>query len=286
MPTFKQVSVAMLEPPSRPMRQESIMEGMGGLVADIASQGLLQPLIVRDLGDGRHQVIAGHRRSIAVTILKWDKVDAKVYGQDEGSDDQIMAAENIHRTQVNPKEEALLYARLLPDEPLGTQGLAMRYNVPQSRIETLLRLTEGDERVLDLVSSGAISVAQATEINKFETEAYRLLALDQATKHGLKAEGLRRWRLDVKHQGGEQVVQDAIANLKAIAPQDVKEPMQICQIGDHPSPLRLSKMYVICSEHWDLFMQGLESLHREAANGGGGSVNLEQHIRGSEGSGS
>jgi ParB family transcriptional regulator, chromosome partitioning protein len=269
MPTHKMVPVQSLEEPENPMRTETIMEGMDGLVADIASNGLINPITVRDLGDGRYRVIAGHRRSIAVTILKWEQVAATVYADGESLDDSLMAAENLHRTQVNPREEAVMYRRLLAGSEHGVLGLSMRLNVPQSRIENLLSLTEGDENVLQLVGEGKLSVAQALEINRFETPVYRQMATEQAVRHGLKAEGLRRWRQDVKNGGGEQQVQDIISNLHAIAPAEVKEPMQVCQIGDHPAPLRLSKHYIICSEHWDMFLRGLEALRREEEAGSG-----------------
>jgi hypothetical protein len=125
--------------------------------------------------------------------------------------------------------------------------------------------------VFALLGKGELSVAQALEINRFETPAYRMLAIEQATKHGLKAEGLRRWRLDVKHQGGEAQVQNILENLHAMAPVPIEEPMQVCTIGNHGVPLRLSKHYVICSEHYDLFLRGLAALAREEereANGG------------------
>lgn len=270
MPSFKMVPVENLEPPDTPMRQESIMEGMEGLVADIASQGLLNPLTVRDLQDGRYKIIAGHRRSIAVTILKWPSAPAMVYQPDEGSDDQIMAAENLHRTQVNPKEEALMYKRLLADEKIGTDAIAMRLNVPQSRIENLLLVADGDADTLEALGAGAISVAQAQEINRFETDAYRRMALEQAAKYGLKADGLRRWRQEVKRGGGEQMVEDALASLKTMAPAAVTEPMQICVFGNHSAPLRLSRHYIICTEHWDLIIQALEVLQKKVGSLDGG----------------
>ena len=264
MATFKMVPVQDLEPPAKPMREETIMEGMDGLVADIASQGLLNPLTVRDLQDGRYQIIAGHRRSIAVTILKWPVAPAMVYQPDEGSDDQIMAAENLHRTQVNPREEAALYLRLLQEEKLGADAIAMRLNIPESRVQNLMMVAAGDPATMDALGQGAISIAQALEINRFETEGYRMHALEQAAKYGLKAEGLRRWRQDVKRQGGEQMVQDAISSLRNIAPADVAEPMQICVFGQHGAPLRLSRHYIICTEHWDILIQGLEALKKDA----------------------
>lgn len=264
MPTFTKVSVDLLVRPEIPDRQETYQESIEQLAQDIAQNGLINPISVRLNDEGFYQIIAGDRRGLAVTMLGWKQVDVKLYGEGEGNDEDIKASENLIRNQLSPTEEALAYARRLPTEPDGTRSMALRLNVPQSRIENLLSLIQGDEQVFRLVGEGHISVAQALEINKFETPAYRLLAIEQAYKHGLKAEGLRRWRMDVKHQGGEAVVQNILENFHALAPAEVSEPMQVCQFGNHPTPLRLSKMYVICSEHFDMIIQGLEALRKLA----------------------
>lgn len=272
MPEFRKVAVELLVRPVTPDRHSTYAEGIEDLAADIALNGLINPISVRFNSDGFYQIIAGDRRGLAVTMLKWSHVDCKIYGPGEGNDEDIKAAENLVRNQLSPTEEALAYKRRLPLEPDGTRSMALRLHVPQRRIENLLSLTDGDEQVFALLGKGEISVAQALEINKFETPAYRLLAIEQAYRHGLKAEGLRRWRMDVKHQGGEAQVQNILENLHSMAPVPIDEPMQICTIGNHAMPLRLSKHYVICSEHFDQFIRGLEALAREEeakANGRG-----------------
>ena len=87
-------------------------------------------------------------------------------------------------------------------------------------------------------------------------------------KHGLKALGLRKWRLNIEEYGGEQPMPTPEDILRGMAPSDIKEPMQICQFGDHPAALRHSKHYIICSEHWDLIIRGLEALYREEERNG------------------
>lgn len=263
MPEFRKVLVSLLARPDEPDRQESYGSNIEDLARDIEQNGLINPISVRPQPNGEYKIIAGDRRGLAVTMLKWVEVDCQVWLPGEGNDEDIKAAENLVRNQLSPTEEALAYKRRLPSEPDGTRSMALRLHVPQSRIERLLDLTNGDPEVFRLVGTGEISVAQAGEINKFETPAYRMLAIEQAARHGLKAEGLRRWRMDVKHQGGEQQVQDIISNLHNIAPAEAAEPMQVCQIGNHAAPLRLSKHYVICSEHFDMFLRGLEALRQK-----------------------
>jgi ParB/RepB/Spo0J family partition protein len=271
MGEFRSVPVADLEPPDDPDRQTSVMVDMDDLVADIKAHGLLQPICVEDMQDGTYRVFAGHRRSIAVTILQWKEVTCHVFQKDDPAIERMKASENMKRTQLTESEEALVYRRVVDREGKGAKEIALYFDRPFQRVQDLIDLTYGDPRVFELLGKGELSRAQAVEINRFETDVYRGLAIEQATKHGLKAPGLKRWRLDIANGGGEQQTQDILDSLKNLAPVPIAEPMQVCQIGNHASPLRLTKMYVICSEHWDYFMQGLEALHREevAANGGG-----------------
>lgn len=263
MPTFQKIPVAQLVRPDEPDRQESYTESIEELANDIQANGLINPISVRPQPNGEYKIIAGDRRGLAVTMLKWEYVDCKVWEIGEGNDEDIKAAENLVRNQLTPTEEALAYKRRLPSEPNGTQSMALRLHVPQSRIEKLLSLADGDPEVFRLVGTGDIKVAQALEINKFQTPAGRLLAIEQAAKHGLKAEGLRRWRMDMQSGGGETQMQTILDSYRAIAPADVKEPMQVCTICMQAVPLRLSKHYVICSTDFDMFIRGMEALHRE-----------------------
>jgi ParB/RepB/Spo0J family partition protein len=278
MPDFRKIPVALLIRPENPDRVESYAQSIEELAQDIQQNGLLNPICVRPTTDGSYQIIAGDRRGLAVTMLKWQEVDCKVFYEGEGNDEDIKASENLMRNPLSDVEEALAYKRRLPFEPNGTISMSLRLHVPQSRIENLLSLVDGDPKTLEYLAAKKISVAQALEINRFDTPTYRMLALEQAAHHGLKAEGLRRWRMDVKHGGGEQQVQDIIANLHAMAPAPAEEPMQVCHIGNHPAPLRLSKHYVICSEHYDMFLRGLEALHREEeARNNGRREQVVQH---------
>lgn len=258
MPTTEMVPVGSLELPTDPMRITTLMKGIDGLCASLSARGQIQEIAVRDIGGGRYRIIAGHRRSVAATKMGWTTIRARVYREGEGDDEAIKAEENLHRTQVSDAEEAVMYRRLVDVDGLDSQAIHLRFNVPESRVTNLLSMTYGDPKVLEALGDEQISLAQAVEINKWETPTYRMLALDQAIHHGLKAEGIRRWRMDVKHQGGEQQVDDIIKSLHDIAPAEIAEPMQLCQIGNHPAPLRLSKHYVICGEHWDIFVRGLE----------------------------
>src|SRR5262245_13826363 len=144
MPKHMEVSVEALEAPDEPDRQHSIMEGMEELVADIRAHGLLNAICVEDLEDGRYRVFAGHRRSIAVTILQWDKVTCNVFPKGDPAIERMKASENMKRTQLTEAEEALVYRRTMERENKEPREIAMYYDRPLSRVQELIDVSLGD----------------------------------------------------------------------------------------------------------------------------------------------
>lgn len=262
---FKLVPVKFLDEPDQPDRKDSIMENMEELVNDIRSNGLMNPICVEELSPTSYRVFAGHRRSIAVTILQMEQVMCHVFPAGHPAIERMKASENMKRNQLTESEEALVYKRVHEREGQSPQDIAMYFDRPVQRVLDLIDLANGDPRVFDLLGRGEISRAQALEINRFKTEPYRLAAIEQAVKHGLKAPGLKRWRQGIEDYGGEVQLPSPEEILRSMAPGSIDEPHQICMFGNHSALLRHSKHYIICSEHWDLVIQGLEALNRERA---------------------
>lgn len=264
MAEFRKVPVQALEDPANQMRSVTVYEGMDELMASIASLGLINPITVREIAPGRYQVEAGHRRSIAVTKLGWTEVDAKVLQPGELDTDEVMAAENLMRTQVNEMEEAVMYHRLVTQRQIDPRGIAALYHVPESRVRNLLAVLAGDPATHEHIAAGRLSVAQALEVSQFESETYRRLALNYALDGGMSAARLAAWRKDVQRQGMELGVDEAIAAGQQPAMVDVTEPMTLCTVANHPVKIVGTKQFVICPECWNVYVQGLEALQREA----------------------
>lgn len=263
MATYQMVPVEKLEPPHNPQRQETLMEGMDEFRDSIRSKGLQQPIGVQVEGES-YRIIWGHRRSIAATQLGWSHIAAMVYEEDELIDaDALMGAENYHRVNTSDREEALYYKRILPKYPEGTVGMARELNVPQSRIEDLLMLADGDERVFNLLGERKLSISQAKEINKFSSPGYRLQATNMATRDGVSGDRLRLWRRDIQRQGLDQDAHERQEVWSVPLPAKSDQPMGLCQIGNHSVPLQLRKVYEICNEHYNIFLEGLEALGRQ-----------------------
>lgn len=263
MPVFLQVPVVDLVEPENPQRITSSLERIDELRDSIRQNGLQQPIGVERLPEGKFRIIWGHRRSIAVTQLGWLQIPAMVYELGEADPDALMGAENYHRTQTNDMEEALYYKRILPKYPEGTMGMSRELNVPMKRIEDLLLLAEGDPDVFALLGERKLSMAQAMQVNKFASPGYRKQATEMAVRDGTSADRLRLWRRDVQRQGLDKDAEQRQVTWSTPLPGQGEIPMGHCQIGNHEVPLMLRKVYDICNEHYNVFLQGLEALGRE-----------------------
>src|SRR6202140_3147148 len=135
-------------------------ERLGNLPRSIKSNGVIQPIIVRKVGD-RFQIIAGERRWRAARqagLLRVPVVIRDVAAGQERSLLEMALIENIQRENLNPIEEALAYRRLSDEFQLKQEDIAAAVGKDRATIANLVRLLRLPEEVRAQVASGALSV--------------------------------------------------------------------------------------------------------------------------------
>ena len=258
MPEYRKIMVADLIRPKDPMRVETLMENIDSMKLSLASLGQLQPIGVRERTQEGYEIIYGDRRGIAMTLLGWRECAALVYQPGEIAEEMAKGAENLMRNQVSEYEEAKYYEKMWKEQGMGTDHIASMLNVPQGRVESLIEILNGDERVCEAFRLGQVNMSQAKEINLLKTPGYRLQALNMVLTSDYSAKSIRAFRMDVQKHGMEEAAAAALNGLEVMAPPVSEEPMQICCLGDHSVPLRLSRVYIICGDHWQIIIKGLE----------------------------
>ena len=158
---FAELLVASISPNPRQPRQVFDEEAMEELVASIREVGLLQPVVVRDLGGDRYELIMGERRLRATQQAGLDRIPAIV--RDTGDDAMLRDAllENLHRAQLNPLEEAAAYQQLLDDFGCTHDELAGRIGRSRPQISNTLRLLKLSPAVQRRVAVGVLSAGHA-----------------------------------------------------------------------------------------------------------------------------
>src|SRR5256714_10482795 len=127
------------------------------LAVSIADAGMVQPLIVRPLGDGRYELTAGERRWRAAREAGIQTVPAIIRDEAEAERLQTALIENMAREDLNPVDEARACAALVEDLGLSKEELARRLGRSRPSISNLIRLLDLPDEVLDLLASGELS---------------------------------------------------------------------------------------------------------------------------------
>lgn len=167
---FREISVASIEPNARQPRQVFDTEALDELKASIEQVGFLQPIVVRELGPARYELVMGERRWRAAQALERETIPAIV--RDTHDDEMLRDAllENIHRADLNPLEEAAAYQQLLTEFGATHEELARRIGRSRPQISNTIRLLNLPPVVQRRVAAGVLSAGHARA----------LLALDDA----------------------------------------------------------------------------------------------------------
>jgi ParB family chromosome partitioning protein len=156
-PNFREVPVALIRPNPDQPRRSFDPESISALAESISEAGVIQPLVVRPLPDGRYELIAGERRWRAAREAGLEIVPALIRDEDEARRIQTALIENVAREDLNPVDEARACATLVEDLGLTKEELGKRLGRSRVAISNLIRLLDQPDSALDLLESGALS---------------------------------------------------------------------------------------------------------------------------------
>jgi len=142
------------------MNQDSLQD----LADSIREQGIVQPIVVRSVGKGKYEIIAGERRWRAAQIVGLHKVPCIIRNVPDRAAIAIALIENIQRENLNPMEESRSLQRLIDEFKMTHQQAAEAVGRSRTGVTNLLRLQELDERVMKLVEDGRIEMGHARSL--------------------------------------------------------------------------------------------------------------------------
>ena len=171
------LKISLVDPKRDQPRKHFDKEALEQLAASISENGLLQPILVREYGDGRYQIIAGERRFRASKLAGLTEIPAIILERDDKKAAQIALIENIQRENLNPIEEALAYKALAEEYDMTQEELSQKVGKSRSAIANAVRLLDLPEEVLTMVASGELSAGHArTLLGVKDKDAMILLA--------------------------------------------------------------------------------------------------------------
>jgi ParB family chromosome partitioning protein len=183
-PAYREIPVEMIRPNPEQPRKSFDSESISALARSLADAGIVQPLIVRPLPDGRYELIAGERRWRAAREARLETVPALVRDEDSTERLQTALIENVARESLNPVDEARASATLVEDLGLTKEELGRRLGRSRVAISNLIRLLDLPDDVLDLLESGELSEGHGRALLRARGQAARRRLAQVAVANG------------------------------------------------------------------------------------------------------
>ncbi len=182
---FREVPVDAIVPNAKQPRTVFDEEAMEELKASITEVGILQPVVVRETGPGTYELIMGERRWRASQAIGRETIPAIV--RDTSDDAMLRDAllENIHRSNLNPLEEAAAYQQLLAEFGVTQEQLAQRIGRSRPQISNTIRLLNLPPVVQRRVAAGVLSAGHARALLSLDS-----VDAQEALAQRIVAEGL------------------------------------------------------------------------------------------------
>jgi ParB family chromosome partitioning protein len=131
------------------------------LASSIRQHGIVQPVVVRTIGQSQYEIIAGERRWRAAQLAGFTEVPVIVRDVDDRTALEIAIVENVQRSDLNPLEEALGYEQLIAEHGYTQNDLGEIIGKSRSHVANSLRLLKLPDPVRDMLSAGSLSAGHA-----------------------------------------------------------------------------------------------------------------------------
>ncbi|GAA6205552.1 MULTISPECIES: ParB/RepB/Spo0J family partition protein [Thalassotalea] len=158
---LQKLPIEQLQPGKYQPRKDMSADALDELSNSIKSQGIIQPIVVRPIGENSFEIIAGERRWRAAQLAEIDLVPCLIKDVPDEAAVAIALIENIQREDLNAMEEAIALQRLLTEFELTHQEVAEAVGKSRTTVTNLLRLNNLNDEVKTLLEHGDIEMGHA-----------------------------------------------------------------------------------------------------------------------------
>ena len=158
---LREVPVGSISPNRHQPRRYFDEEALASLTASVAELGVLQPVLVREVGDERFELIAGERRWRAAKRAGLPSIPVLVRTADDVQSLEQAVVENLHRQDLNALEEAAAYQQLMEDFSLTQEQVAQKVGKSRSAVTNTLRLFQLPPSIQRLVAENQLAAGHA-----------------------------------------------------------------------------------------------------------------------------
>lgn len=182
---LQKLPIEWLKPGKYQPRKDMSQDALEDLASSIRSQGIIQPIVVRQIGEQSYEIIAGERRWRASQLAQLDVIPCIIKDVPDEAAVAIALIENIQREDLNAMEEAIALQRLLSEFELTHQQVADAVGKSRASVTNLLRLNQLNDDVKLLLEHGDIEMGHARALlaldGLVQSDAARIVAAKQMT---------------------------------------------------------------------------------------------------------
>jgi ParB family chromosome partitioning protein len=200
---LREVPLTRIRPNPYQPRHQFGEQGLSALVDSIKAVGILQPVLVREVGPDQYELIAGERRFRAARRAGLQSIPALVHRADDATSLEEALVENLHREDLNPLDEAGAYQQLIEEFSLTHEEVARKVGRSRAAVTNALRLFQLPPTVQRYVRDSQLSAGHARSL---------LGTPDRILQERLASESIRR---GLSVRALEELVRTAIREAQA-----------------------------------------------------------------------
>ncbi len=198
--SLREIPIDAIQPNPRQPRKRMDEESLHSLADSLKKVGVVQPVIVRIIGQNQYELIAGERRWRAAKLAGLQRIPAVIRTADTIESLQIALVENLQREDISPLEAAEAYQVLIEEFGLTQEEVAQRVGKSRPTITNALRLLRLPLPIRESLASGKISEGHARALLQCDTETEMLLIHEQIIKKGLSVRQVEKL---ARQKGGD-----------------------------------------------------------------------------------
>jgi ParB family chromosome partitioning protein len=196
---LRELPVELISPNPKQPRRRFEDEPLQALADSMRDRGILQPVLVRPVDDGRYELVAGERRWRAAQIAGLEQIPALIRPRDDAETLEAALIENMAREDLNPVEEARACAALVEELGLTREEVGRRVGRSRVAVSNLLRLLDLPDEALELLEAGDLSEGHGRAL---------LLADDHADRRSLaRTAAVEGWSVRVLETKAREAAQ-------------------------------------------------------------------------------
>lgn len=226
---LQKLPIEWLKPGKYQPRKDMSQEALEDLASSIRSQGVIQPIVVRQIGEQSYEIIAGERRWRASQLAQLDVIPCIIKDVPDEAAVAIALIENIQREDLNAMEEAIALQRLLSEFELTHQQVADAVGKSRASVTNLLRLNQLNDDVKLLLEHGDIEMGHARALLALDglaqSDAARIVAAKQMTVRD--TENLVRRLLEPTPEAAPKVKDPDVSSLEQRLSERFAAPVEI-----------------------------------------------------------